>query len=266
MPPESARHESMPRKFLRWVGGSVLPRTAYPVVKGPLKGRRFVLGAAAGEGGGASVYVGLMEPEKTAALQALLAPGQTVFDIGANIGYYTVLAARTVGPRGKVFAFEPFARNLSYLYRHVTLNEATNVTVVPVACADRIGLSLFTPGVDCATGSLVAEAPALSTTSAPVVVATTTVDEVVRLTGATPDVLKIDVEGAEVQVLQGARHTLATARPRLLLGVHSDALRAECTALLASLGYVAHPVCDDANGDAEVLYEPTPAGAAAALP
>jgi hypothetical protein len=95
------------RKAVRVVAGRLLPRIAYPVLRGPLKGARFVLGSLAGEGGGASVYLNQVERHQTAALVDVLRSGQIFFDIGANVGYYTVLGSRLVGVSGSVLAFEP---------------------------------------------------------------------------------------------------------------------------------------------------------------
>jgi len=243
------------RRFVRWFCANVLPPLPYPVIRGPLRGTRFILGAAAGEGRGASVYVDLVERAKTRMLLEILKPGQVVFDIGANIGYYTLLAARKVGPSGRVVAFEPSARNISYLYRHLTLNSAENVTLVPMACSDRTTLSRFLPGTNCATGRL-ERGDRPSENGRFECAATVTVDEIVRELRLTPDVLKVDVEGGEEQVLKGAAQTLATARPFVLLGVHSEALRVSCTSYLRGLDYGQPQVREEPDGDAELLFTP----------
>ena len=132
------------RKYLRYISGKLLPKDwPYPILRGPLRGTRFILGAGAGAGGGASVYFNLVEPVQTKAFCEMVHRGNTVFDIGANVGYYTLLASRLVGDKGLVVAFEPAVRNLSYLYRHVSLNCATNVMIVPAACAATCFLAAF---------------------------------------------------------------------------------------------------------------------------
>jgi len=77
------------RASARFVFGKLLPRWAYPVIRGPLKGAKFILGTLSGEGGGATVYFNMSEPEQTSAFVGALKPGQVLFDIGANVGYYT---------------------------------------------------------------------------------------------------------------------------------------------------------------------------------
>lgn len=240
------------RRLIRLVSGRLLPRIPYPVIRGPLFRHWFVLGSAGGAGGGASVYVNAVEPEKTDALLRVLKQGQVVFDVGANIGYYTLLASKTVGAAGRVFAFEPFPRNISYLHRHLALNRVSNVAVVPAACSDGTGLAMFEESPDCAEGRL-SDAKTIGARAGLSLVATVTVDDVVRLTGIVPDVMKIDVEGAEARVLRGASATLAAARPTLILAVHSETARRECTTILAALGYQAEVICGDAHGDVELL-------------
>jgi len=243
---------------LRAFGRSVsrrLPRFAYPVLRGPLRGARFFLGSLAGKGGGASVYFGGVEPEQTAVFVSNLAAGDVLYDIGANVGYYTILGSRLVGPRGSVIAVEPVVRNLAYLFRHVCLNLAENVTIIPAACSKELSLATFSAGENYATGRLAA--PSMETdlrgASALTVVPTVTVDHIVRALGRAPNLIKVDVEGAELSVLEGAHDTLSRAKPRILLSVHSDELRSSCLAYLQGLNYLATPLGPDAAIASEFL-------------
>lgn len=237
------------RRIARFAFGRVLPQEiAYPVLRGPLKGYRFYLGAGAGEGGGATIYFNLSEPEQTQAFVCTVKPGQVLFDIGANIGYYTMLGSKLVGDNGAVFAFEPSVRNIVYLYRHMTLNKAGNVTIVPGACSDSLSISQFSLGQNWALGHLVENGSLQAETSGRVsIVPTMTVDEFVECTGTSPDVMKIDVEGAERRVLQGARDTLLAMSPTIFLSVHSADLRRSCFDFLKELNYT----CEALNGNAQ---------------
>lgn len=76
------------------------------------------------------------EPHVTAVIQQCLCPGMVVIDIGANIGYYTLLAARQVGAAGKVIAFEPSSENCALLQQSLQVNGLTNVRLMPYAVAD----------------------------------------------------------------------------------------------------------------------------------
>src|SRR5258708_797490 len=103
--------DNLIRSTARIVFGKLMPKLAYPVICGPLQGSRFILGTLAGEGGGSSVYFNLLEPEQTSAFVNTVKNGMVLFDIGANVGYYTILGARLVGSKGKVFSFEPLIKN-----------------------------------------------------------------------------------------------------------------------------------------------------------
>ena len=234
--------------------GKFLPRVAYPVIRGPLRGSRFILGTLAGGGAGATVYFNMIETEQTAALINTLSDGQVLFDVGANVGYYTILGSRLVGPRGKVIAIEPVLRNLVYLYRHVALNKAINVSVISAACFDTLSLTTFSLGQNYATGYLSnSDRGRTNSKEDSFLVPTVTIDAVVQQLGTSPGVIKVDVEGAELSVLKGAQVTLREARPRILLSTHSEALRFTCLAYLTELGYVVEVLSHDKNNPSEFL-------------
>ena len=225
------------RKTARIMFGRLLPRIAYPVLRGPLRNSRFVLGALEGKGGGATVYFNMLEPEQAASMVSVLKMGQVLFDIGANVGFYTVLGSRLVGAKGKVLAFEPVARNLAYLYRHTVMNKLSNVTIVPAACSDSVSLELFATGENNATGHLAGERRDGGSGGSVSLVPTLSVDAVVQKMDVTPNVMKIDVEGAELAVLKGAKVTLREAKPAIFLSTHSEALKTDCLAYLKECGY-----------------------------
>ena len=228
-----------------------LPKRAYPILRGPLRGQWFILGAAAGAGGGGSVFLGLVEARQSARVARDLRPGNVFFDVGANVGFYTLLAAARVGPSGRVVAFEPWPGNIAYLEKHLAVNRVRNAIVVQSACADRPGWEPFHPGANCALGRL-AEAPEAAQRPDAVRVPVQTLDAYSGQSGIVPDVVKIDVEGAELRVLHGARHLLERARPRIFLSTHSAELRSGCLAFLDRLGYVCRPL--DAASEEEA-YE-----------
>lgn len=85
------------------------------------------------------IAAGRWEPQETSLARWLVEPGETVIDVGANVGYYTVLLAREVGPSGKVYAFEPEPVNFDLLERGVAANAYTNVTAEQLALSDSNG-------------------------------------------------------------------------------------------------------------------------------
>jgi FkbM family methyltransferase len=226
---------------------SLLPRRAYLVIKGPLKGARFVLGSLSGAGGGASVYLNQVETDQTAAIARELHAGMTFYDVGANVGYYTILASRLVGPSGQVTAFEPLIRNLSYLHRHKELNSAENVRILPFAVSNRSGTATFSVGNVSAMGKI--------DDAGEILVPTITLDEAANLLDILPQVIKIDVEGAEFEVLQGSKDLLSSAEPIIFLSTHSTILREKCLRLLTDGGYTVEPL-DDIDDPHEFLAKP----------
>jgi FkbM family methyltransferase len=232
------------RRIGRYIAGRLLPKAPYPILRGPLRGHWFILGAAAGDGGGASIHLGCLEPEQTRCALEVLRPGDVFFDVGANVGYYSMLAAMAVGAAGRVVAFEPVPRNVSFLDAHLRLNRIENVTILPYACSDRSSLSTFNAGLNSAMGSLAGPWSEPTTFPSPKdsLVLATTLDDVAQALGIRPHVLKIDVEGAEAAVLRGAYRLLSESRAHVLLSVHSDALRSECLGWLSRLGYTIRPL------------------------
>lgn len=226
--------EGFLRKTGRFVFGKVLPRRAYRVVSGPLRGAKFILGSMAGEGGGGSVYFNLMEAEQTETMLKEFSAGRVFFDIGANIGYYSILASKLVGEKGAVVAFEPVISNLTFLHRHVELNNAENVRVLSFALSDKQSIASFSLGQNSAMGHLSENGNGGENL---VYVPTVSLDEIAAKMNLMPDVMKIDVEGAEMDVFAGAENVLRTAKPTIFLSTHSPELRRDCLEFLQKHGY-----------------------------
>lgn len=226
------------RQIARGVARTLLPRgVAYPVLTGPLKGMRFVHGSLAGPGGGASVYIDAVEPEQGHRMVRSLRPGDTFFDVGANVGYYSLLASRIVGERGRVIAFEPLLDNVAYLSKHVRLNHLANVDVLAVACSDANGIVTFARGANGALGKI-----AENGSGGDMLVPALSLDDFHARTGLLPNVMKIDVEGAELRVLTGAQALLDKSRPTIFLSTHGDEMREQCLAFLRERRYEVTPI------------------------
>lgn len=147
-----------------------------------------------------------------------LKPGLRVLDVGAHIGYYTLLAARGVGPTGRVYSFECDPANFRFLRHNVALNEMqSRVETIQKAAAEGAGVRpFFAHSANSLKSSLWDE----GSSDAPIAVETATVDEVVGRHEQI-GVVKIDVEGAEVHALRGMRETLGRA-DRLALFVECN--------------------------------------------
>ena len=187
-----------------------------PAVTVDAGGNRFFIRTADNYVGRHLFIYGVWERFETALIGHLLQPGATMIDVGANIGYYAVLASRRVGATGTVFAFEPGAENFALLENNLRLNDCSNVVAERLALADENGrgklfLSVSNPGDHRLH-------PAASFGDAgydgePVRAAESVrlmrLDDYLAQRGAARvDVMKVDVQGAEMAVLRGAERTL----------------------------------------------------------
>ena len=182
----------------------------------------------------------IFEPDEVALVKKHIFPGSVVIDIGANIGYYTLLFAQLVGFRGHVFAFEPEPANFSLLTKNVLLNKYNNVTLVPKAvastnqrmklflCSESSGMHRLYPSLVC-DQSLNVDAVSL--------------DSFLPLQHKKIDFIKMDIEGAEYMAMSGMRNIINKSSPKLITEFSPAALFESGTApkkyldLLLSYGY-----------------------------
>ncbi len=146
--------------------------------------------------------------------------GDVVYDIGAHIGFFMLLCNKFVGTTGRVYAFEPFPENFARLAANVEVNRANNVEIHRLALSDYNGSATFAVAPSSLMGHLSGET---RVSADAMQVQTRTVDGFVADGGKVPDLLKVDVEGAEADVIRGAAATIASRPPRMLVEVHSDA-------------------------------------------
>jgi FkbM family methyltransferase len=162
-----------------------------------------------------SVVMGNLRMQRM--LDSLVAPGATVVDVGANIGYNTLYAAHRVGMQGHVYALEPAQDNLAVLYANLFANNLTNVTVLPYAAGNQAEIKkFFLRGEISAVNSLFQDNFYADITETVEVMAAPLDDLIVE----TPDLVKIDVEGAELEVLEGMQRMLHSPTIRLIVEWH----------------------------------------------
>lgn len=205
----------------------LLPRDRVMTVRGGLnRGMRWIAGSSVH-----GCWLGHYESEKQGVLQRLVQPGMVAFDIGANAGFYTLAFAKLVGPNGRVWAFEPLPENAANLLRHLELNAISNATLLQAAVSDRTAVMGFQAGANNSAGKL-----AVST--AVHAVLTASLDELVQRYGLpSPDLVKMDVEGAETDVLKGATGLLERGSTTFLVALHGRELMRDCLAILEHHGY-----------------------------
>ncbi|MGH7448831.1 MAG: FkbM family methyltransferase [Longimicrobiales bacterium] len=214
-----------------------------PIVAGALRGRWWL---PQSRGKILRILGGTYEPEQTRLFQDHIPAGATVLDIGAHVGYYTLLASVLAGAGGRVCAFEPDPMNHAFLRRHIALNHLGNVAVENVAVSDRGGTASFAFGTGSGTGRLDA--------GGTLAVRTVRLDDYCRASGLAPGFLKIDVEGAELNVLRGAAEVIGSHHPVIFLSTHGAAIHGECLAWLRERAYTLRPIVGDhVEATSEVL-------------
>jgi FkbM family methyltransferase len=166
------------------------------------------------------------------ALAKYLRPGMVFYDVGANGGFFSLLGSYLVGPAGRVVAYEPHPITAAQLKKQIRANDMTNVDVVVAAVSDTPGMAKLSDDTSSDTLSLVDAERARRT----ITVVTTTLDRETKVRPA-PDILKIDVEGAEIEVLRGGREFIFSSRPILLVEIHSAEIATKYDDLMSELGY-----------------------------
>jgi FkbM family methyltransferase len=170
------------------------------------------------------------EKECFAFLEKTLRPGDAAFDVGSHVGLFALVMAQLVGPEGRVVAFEPNPSARQFLNRHVRMNRFDErITVEPVALGDKAGeATLYAGPVTADSGGAADPGSSLYAQkhlTTPVAVEVARIDDYCLRNGITPRVIKLDVEGYERFVIEGAAATLARGDVRVLCEVHVDNMR-----------------------------------------
>jgi FkbM family methyltransferase len=234
------------RRALRSISGPM--RTGqHTISRGPAKG--LVMDVS---GSRPSYLLGTAEPEVVEIFERYVRPGGVALDLGANVGFFTLVSAALVGREGKVVAFEPLPQNAEALRRNVAINDLDQVAVVEAAVSDAEGHADLTIGPSDQQASLTVQR-----SSEHIRVPTVTIDDEMRRRDLVPTFVKIDVEGAEDASLIGAAHTLRHCRPVVLCEVHTDrpSLEHPVPRLLAGLGYRVSWLEDEATAG-ETFWAP----------
>lgn len=212
-------------RFMRWPLRLIPAHARLPIMQGRLRGLRWIAGSS-----NHGCWLGSYERDQQRVFESWVDKGDTVYDVGAHAGFYTLLGSVLVGSEGRVVAFEPVGENLNYLETHLRINAVSNVEIVRAAVSDRAGRIRLTRGPSSSMwllhsqGELEVEAVRLD-------------DLVMNGRLPPPDVIKMDIEGAELLALQGSVNVLECHRPVVILSTHGPEVRAHCCELLDSAGY-----------------------------
>lgn len=185
--------------FLRWF--------TLTIRSGPLLGKKWIAAS------GGRFIRGTYETVNTEAFQRCVNLGDIVYDVGGHVGYFSVLSSHLTGPKGRVLVFEPRPLNAAYIKHHIKINSINNVSLFEVAVSSISGEARFDSRTGTGTGHL--------SVKGNLNVKTIILDEFVYgESHPPPDFMKIDIEGGEIDALNGAQEILASARPILLIATH----------------------------------------------
>lgn len=228
---------------LRWASAKLIPRdsmTWVQVQDGAARGIWLHLNPRTGR----DYFRGDVEPEVQSVLQKHLRPGMVFYDIGANIGFFSLLAARLVGTQGRIVAFEADPEIAARLREHVTRNQVAMISVEEKAVwssSDPVSFARADASTspDRGLGHVVAE-KSDEKSFGTIHVQAISLDEYVD-GSASPDFIKCDVEGAEVEVFRGALTLLSERKPDILCEMHSEENRRVLLEQFAGFGYRCEP-------------------------
>jgi len=221
----SINYQSFLGKLIRLPLRLIPKKMVLPILQGSLRGKKWIVGA--GEHG---YWLGSYELNKRLAFEREITPGSVIYDIGANVGYFSLLAAVLAGEGGKVYAFEPLPRNVAFLRRHKNLNQMDMIEVIEAAVSDHSGTASFDLGASTAMGHIAEEGE--------LEVKMVSLDDLLS-EGAIrpPEYMKVDVEGAEFLALSGAETLLREYHPLLFLDTHNPEAHQATIGMLRELGY-----------------------------
>jgi len=226
-----------------------------------LEGREFVHTVDAGPARGLNypvrlpedkgIWTGTYELELSQLLARAVKPGQPALDIGGWHGFFGGVMA--LAGASRVFIFEPMPANCAQIQKMISLNPNLPLELVEAAVSDAEGAVEFVVMAQSSMGKLATSSfQTDNQTAQRIPVRTVALDGLLAAGKITaPAMMKIDVEGAELQVLKGARRLLAASRPALFIEIHSRPLGRECRDFLVPLGYEIHVL---EPGDPEICH------------
>jgi len=201
------------------------------VVSGPLAGRPMYVNLRSEK----YYWLGTYEAEVQSAIVREVGPGDIIYDIGAHRGFYSLLFCALVGLQGQVHCFEPLPENLEILRRQLKVNEFEHIAkVVPRAVASETRALAFFVSTSSSMGTIV-NPPGSETQQ--IRVDATKLDDYIARDNRAPDLLKMDIEGGEIDATSGMLETLKKKKPKIIIEFHSDQAKSEVWKILGPLGY-----------------------------
>ena len=175
-------------------------------------------------------------------------PGSVIYDLGANLGYFSLLCS-SYGNDLKIFAFEPIPENMRILCRHLLINNINNVVPVNLAISDHMGMIDFSADNQSVSYTYKQASSYYGNRQLKIKVGIVSLDSLGSHFGfPDPDIIKIDVEGAEFDVLSGGADLINRCRPRILLSTHEahvNGVEKKCLSFLESINYSCEKMKND---------------------
>lgn len=196
--------------------------------------------------------LGRYEPIQEGVISDLLKRSEYFWDVGAHVGWYTLMANKLMPTSGKIFSFEPNPHNVALLETNISLNRPSRIFVLQQAISDKSGSAIFTGASQ--TGRL---NPSTQQDQVSVTVKTNSLDKLVEELGHTPDLIKMDIEGAELKALEGAGSLLSSGDTTFVLSAHGWQLKDACVDLLSKYRYdTSMLISNQDDGDYLILCKP----------
>lgn len=219
-----------------------LPEFSVTIPFGKMKGAQWIAKSA-----NPGQIVGRYEPEQEVEFLKLLNDVETLWDVGAHVGWYSILAAKQLEPSASIYSFEPNPHNLHFLKQHKDLNSFQNIKIIEHALSDYDGEAFFTDN----------QQQSSLNKSGDFKVSVTTGDQIAQSHGESPDLIKVDVEGAEIEFLNGAKKLITSARPKILLSAHGYKKNDGCLKWFKEHQYTTeHLLQDSDRGDYVIFAKP----------
>jgi len=208
------------------------------IAAGVLRGIRMILNLQSEK----DYWLGTYEPDLQEAARQLIQPGMVVYDVGANIGYISLMAAHLANESGHVYSFEALPGNVERLKANIDLNElASRVTVIHAAVTDQTGEAVFLAHESGAMGKAKGSAGRDEHYATEVRVPAIALDDFGSQQGIKPpQVIKMDIEGGEGMALRGMGKILHEIRPIFLIELHGQEAAQQVWQTLTSAGYRIH--------------------------
>jgi FkbM family methyltransferase len=209
----------------------IIPKNAVlPILQGPGRGLKWIVRSY-----NHGCWLGSYEFEKQELISKIVRPGDVIYDVGAHVGYFTIIFAKLVGVTGVVYAFEPIKENYQFILQHIALNNLPNVKAIHAGVAASSGIARFAVGNHSATSH--------RSDSGSIRVPVYNLEEYVSDNCLSPpNLIKMDIEGEEMDVVPSILDFVVRHRTKLLVSTHQNGSASVLNKLLSSAGFSVRPL------------------------